>query len=118
MKVDCPYCQKPAEFLSCSAEIYHGRDFGPVYVCRPCDARVGCHKGTAKPLGRLANAELRRWKERAHNALDSLWKHGGVSRREAYKLLSEWLEIDKNDCHIGMFDIPMCKRVVEFARAQ
>ena len=32
-------------------------------------AYVGVHKGTDKPLGRLANAELRYWKKRAHAAV-------------------------------------------------
>jgi hypothetical protein len=35
---------------------------------------VGCHKGTTKPLGRLADAELREWKKRAHAAFDPVWQ--------------------------------------------
>ena len=30
-----------------------------IYICKPCDAYVGVHKGTDKALGRLANKELR-----------------------------------------------------------
>lgn len=66
----CPYCERPAEFLASSARVYHGRDYGPVWACLPCAAWVGCHKGTTQPLGRLANAELRKAKMAAHAAFD------------------------------------------------
>ena len=55
--VMCPYCGERAVYTN-SKEVY-GRSYGMIYLCRPCDAYVGVHDGTAKPLGRLANAELR-----------------------------------------------------------
>jgi len=55
-----------------------------IYLCRSCDAYVGVHKGTDKPKGRLANAELREYKKKAHSAFDPLWRFGGMMRRQAY----------------------------------
>jgi len=115
MSVVCPYCGKPAELVT-GAAIYprrsdlHGKSF---YRCNPCHAYVGCHPGTTNPLGRLANAELRRAKMAAHAAFDPIWKTGRMKRGVAYEWLAKRLEINKSDCHIGMFDIETCKRVTE-----
>ena len=73
MSVICPYCRKPAKFMESSALIYHGRNYGPVYACMPCGAWVGCHPNTTRPLGRLANAELREMKMKTHAAFDPIW---------------------------------------------
>jgi len=60
MTIICNYCGNNAEMVSGDAiyphrpDLYH-RKF---YRCQPCGAYVGCHEGTDKPLGRLANAEL------------------------------------------------------------
>lgn len=42
-EVFCPYCGERAEFVD-SAEVYHGQSYGLIYLCRPCDAYVGCHE--------------------------------------------------------------------------
>lgn len=71
----CDYCGNPADFVD-SSVVYHGRSFGMIYLCPNCGAYVGVHKGSDKPLGRLANSELRNWKKAAHAAFDPLWKYG------------------------------------------
>ena len=114
--VSCPYCGREADFVAGSAQFYSGVDYGPVWACDPCDARVGCHRGTTMPLGRLANRELRRWKSRAHKAFDPLWKTKAMSRSKAYGLLANALGIHKSACHIGMFDVDLCRRTVDFAQ--
>lgn len=118
-EVFCPYCGKRAEFVD-SAEIYHGRSYGMIYLCRPCDAYVGCHgngKGDA-PKGRLANAELRRWKIAAHNAFDPLWKYGPFRgrRNAAYAWLAEQMGLPKEQTHIGMFDVAQCQQVIQICK--
>lgn len=114
-KVSCPYCQEPARLVT-GKEIYsHRADLHalPIYACLPCGAHVGCHPGTTRPLGRLANAELRKAKMAAHAAFDPIWKSGQMKRKQAYRWLAEQLGIAVNDCHIGEFEADMCKRVVE-----
>lgn len=59
--VICDYCGTPADFVD-SSVVYHGHSFGMIYLCPRCGAYVGVHKGSDKPLGRLANSELRNWK--------------------------------------------------------
>lgn len=113
---ECPYCGKASKLAS-SKEVYGGRDYGPIYLCKcvPGWAYVGCHKGTEHAKGRLADAELRRAKIAAHGAFDPIWKNKahGVSRSQAYKALAAALEIEPKHCHIGMFDVEQCQRVVE-----
>jgi hypothetical protein len=74
---------------------------------------VGCHKGTTLPLGRLANAELRKAKMDAHAAFDPMWRNGAMSRGRAYGWLAKQLGIDKKRCHIGYFSLEECRRVME-----
>lgn len=116
----CPYCKGEATYLESSAVIYGGRDYGPRYYCEPCDAHVGCHRGTKEPLGRLANAELRALRTKAHAAFDPLWKAKmriagwpkARARNAAYKWLAEELDVPPEKCHIGMFDKSACKAVI------
>lgn len=120
--VICPYCASPARLVD-SAEIYGGRSYGMAWWCKPCDAYVGTHRNSKRhaPLGRLANAELRRLKMKAHAAFDPLWqgkmRRDGCSKAEArtagYAWLADRLGIAHKDCHIGMFDEALCLRVIE-----
>lgn len=116
MQVTCHYCGELAEFVTGEAIYPHRTDLHKkhFYQCQPCGAYVGCHQNTNKPLGILANAELRQAKKEAHASFDPLWRNGAMKRREAYRLLAEWLNVEPKNCHIGMFDIDMCNRVVNF----
>ena len=116
--VVCPYCGQNAELVTGEVIYPHRRDLyeKKFFQCEPCDAYVGCHPGTTNPLGRLADIELRSEKMRAHAAFDPIWKSGSKKRGSAYAWLAERLGIDQKDCHIGMFDVQMCQRVVEVCR--
>jgi len=128
----CPYCGEKPEFVDSS--VIYGQSYGMIYLCSPCDAYVGVHKGSDKALGRLANKELREAKKKAHFYFDKLWKAKvqiGINedsgrksgkryiawrskcRSGAYKWLSEAMSIDPEFTHIGMFDIENCGKVVE-----
>lgn len=111
MKVICDYCGREAEYVD-SKEIY-GRSYGMIYLCRRCNAYVGTHKGTDRPLGRLANKELRTWKKAAHAAFDPIWQSGKMKRWSAYLWLSKKMGIPKDLTHIGMFDVDQCKQVID-----
>jgi hypothetical protein len=114
--VSCGYCQQRAELVTGEAVYPHMPELWEqaFYLCRPCGAYVGCHPGTVKPLGRLANAELRQAKMSAHKAFDALWRGCAVmSRRQAYRWLADRLGIQRSHCHIGMFDVDQCRRVVD-----
>lgn len=119
----CPYCGADLE-LKDASYIYHSsksKQWGKVWVCKnypKCDAYVGCHEGTTLPLGRPANARLRTLKAEAHKQFDPIWKSGLMNRREAYKWLSSMLDIPLDECHIGMFDVKMCQKVIQLCKKQ
>lgn len=117
--VHCPYCHQLTVLVD-GLEIYpHRPDLSNkfFYLCSPCDAYVGCHPGTTNPLGRPANAELRRAKSAAHRAFDPLWQSGQMTRSGAYSWLATQLGIKKSCCHIGMFSLSECQRTVELCEA-
>lgn len=87
-----------------------------IYICKPCDAIVGVHKGTDNALGRLANRELRSLKKEAHANFDPIWKTKKMDRSQAYKWLSQQLELPPQYTHIGMFSEKTCKRVITICK--
>jgi len=120
VSVECPYCGQEAELVGGDVIYPYRPDLFAkrFWQCAPCHAYVGCHKDTGEPLGRLANAELRRAKMAAHAAFDPLWrtfpkKERNVRRKRAYAWLAKALGIPREECHIGMFDVDMCYRVIE-----
>ncbi len=120
---EMPYCQSEA-VLKDTSEIYKsGVSYGLAWICSnypECDSYVGCHKGTANPLGRMANKELRTAKSAAHIAFDRLWKEKmrldkcskGRARGAGYEWLSKVTGIPAGECHIGMMDADRCLQVV------
>lgn len=113
----CPYCQGAPTLHQSNAAFYRsGKDYGPLWACAPCKAWVGCYPGTTKPLGRLANAELRGLKMQAHDAFDPLWRRSNQTRAQAYFWLAQRLGIKPQHCHIGEFDLEQCRRVIEICR--
>lgn len=112
----CPYCGRDAVRAS-SKEIYRGKDYGPIMICRPCGAYVGFHDD-GRVLGRLANAELREAKKAAHKAFDRLWREKLIRRGHAYRKLRQWLNCGPDENHIGMCDVDQCRIIIENANAE
>lgn len=112
----CPYCGIATTFIDSSA--VYGKSYGMIYACLPCGAYVGVHEGSTVALGRLANAELREWKKKAHASFDRIWKKGKMKRGAAYKWLSENLKIPPEYTHIGMFSVDTCKKVIKICDAK
>jgi hypothetical protein len=107
----CPYCKQKTEFVD-SSIVYGGKSFGMIYLCRKCDAYCGVHKNTKKSLGRLANEKLRKLKKEAHEYFDMIWQSRLMSRKNAYKLMSDKLNLPIEYTHIGMFSEKTCENVI------
>lgn len=110
----CPYCGGKTEYVDSS--VIYGISYGMIYLCRPCGAYCGVHRGTDISKGSLANRALRTSRKEAHEFFDKLWQLKHLSRHEAYKWLQEYLKIDKELVHIGMFNEAQCKEVVYGAK--
>ena len=122
----CTYC-KAAPLLVSGDVIYPSRqDLKTLnfWQCKPCDAYVGCHKGGngfgdgTRPLGTLANAELRAARNRAHAAFDPIWRSGEMGRRKAYAWLGTQLGLPVKRVHIAEFNLDTCSKVVSVCQAR
>jgi len=76
-----------------------------------CPATLGCHPNGA-PLGTPTNGAGRNARIKAHAAFDVLWKHGLMSRGEAYAWLAK--EMGKQEAHIGQMSEEECDLVIRF----
>ena len=106
----CPYCNKSAKWTS--NDVVYGRKYGKsfmCYWCKDCDAYVGCHNNTQKPLGIMANKELRELRIECHNLFDILWRNGEMTRKQAYSYLKEKTGIK----HIGGTNKEECFKVIK-----
>lgn len=105
----CPYCGKALKKVT-GKVIYptlpklHSRKF---MHCFDCWAYVGCHEASGQPLGFVADADLRKLRQRCHVMFDEVWKSGLASRKEAYTLLAGRMGIDGRQCHFSFFDLDM-----------
>lgn len=84
-----------------------------LYQCQNCNARVGCHKDTTRPLGNVANEVLRLKRMETHRVFDTHWKRRRMSRTEAYRWLAGELHLTEGCAHIGGFEMDQCQKVIE-----
>lgn len=105
---ECIHCGTIAEPVP-AFEVYGGVRWARgkwLWVCGNCNARVGCHGKGLRPLGRPANAELRRARMLLHGRrLDPLWKSGKMTRNEVYGRLRKAMGLTTDECHVGEFDL-------------
>lgn len=114
----CRYCGGvirlvPASTIYGESSQRLGMEGEKIYQCQNCNARVGCHKGTTRPLGSVANEVLRLKRMEAHQVFDTYWKSCGMSRTQAYKWLAWKLSLPDNRTHIGGFEMDQCQKVIE-----
>jgi hypothetical protein len=85
-----------------------------------CDGTHGAHPD-GRPLGTPGDSATKAARHRAHEAFDALrekrgWVGGSKQTNGAYVWLGRKLGIAeeriKEDCHIAMFDVATCERVV------
>ena len=108
--VICPYCQQQALFPA--SMVYKKKALhGWYWVCEPCNARVGCHRDSDRPLGTLANAELRQLRRKCHAQFDWFWQQGFATRPDAYAWLAAVLGPEKG--HIAWLNEQGCHELLE-----
>ena len=87
------YGKAAAERLNLQTEYIH--------QCQNCNARVGCHKGTKRPLGSVANETLRLKRMETHHVFDSFWRRKGMTRT-----------------HIGGFEMDQCQMTIDLCNVE
>ena len=112
----CQYCGNDTAVVQSSAIYGQGSgNYGLMYWCQPCGAYVGCHKNTNAALGSVANMFLRKSRQEAHKAFDSIWKMGYKKRSDCYETLARHMRIPVEECHMAMMSAAQCKEVVDWA---
>ncbi len=119
----CRYCggvirAVPAERVYGEAAKRLGLQNEVIYQCQNCNARVGCHKGTHRPLGSVANEILRLKRMETHQVFDSFRKRQGMTRTGAYKWLAEKMQLPVKRTHIGGFEMDECQAVIDLCREE
>jgi len=111
----CRYCG--GKVILSPASVLNGKKAqGEIYLCTNCNASVGAHKETKKPMGTLANKVLSMERAEAHRVFDALWQKWGLSRSKAYEWLAVQMSLPKHRTHIAYFDIEQCERVISICR--
>ena len=133
--VICPYCFRPAEYLSgrIVAARFPKRWNEFYWACLPCAANVRAHKSGA-PMGVLANGPVRYARGEAHKAIDRLWQdpreagyviptHADRAsaqmkmRRRVYLWIADVCQMTEEQAHIGMMThIPLLEAIRDMAR--
>ena len=73
-----------------------------------CNGSIGCHPDGSM-LGIPADSKTKQSRIVAHGAFDRVWKSKHVTRREAYAIFSEKMEVE--ELHIANLDTAGCKRL-------
>ncbi len=117
----CRYCGSPIA-LADPREVFGdstdrlGLEGEFIYLCRNCSARVGCHRGTKRPLGNVANEVLRLKRRETHQIFDAFWKSAGMSRSSAYHWLGQKMNLPDHLAHIGSFEMDQCHQVIRLCQ--
>lgn len=113
----CRYCGGvvrlvPAQQVYGAAAKRLGMEGEQLYQCQNCNARVGCHRGTTRPLGDVANESLRLKRIETHRIFDAFWQSRHMTRTGAYKWLSQQMRLPAKRTHIGGFEMDQCQEVI------
>lgn len=109
--VQCGECRAPMV-------LREGR-YGKYWGCTKypaCRGSHGAHQEDGRPLGIPASKGTKTARADVHEAFDTLWKSGEMSRIRAYKWLGEAMGLSKEEVHIGRFTKEQCVRAISLIR--
>lgn len=117
----CPYCGAPA--VCRPASTVYGSTVKTkgsyLYLCSrwpECDSYVAAHRQNRRPMGTLANAQLRHKRILAHRALEDFRRSRHMEKWAAYVWLQGKLGLPAEQVHIGMFSEQRCRQVIALCR--
>lgn len=97
--------------------LHRGKN-GYYFRCRGCNATVGCHKGTKKPMGIFADREMKTMRTVCHRLFDydkkgqRRWATS-KERNTLYLRLSRELGIEISSCHFSKMSKDELIRCIE-----
>lgn len=119
----CPFCGRSVKRVHSSQVFYNnnGNNDGFYYVCSGwpiCSAYTKEDPILKKPTSTMADKKTRLKRQEAHYWFDQLHKGYGMTKSEAYEWLADELQIRRANCHIGLFDIKMCNKVISVVKEE
>ena len=117
----CPYCGSTTVYRSATGIYTDNPDDVMLYVCKnypACDAYIRTQKGTAIPLGQMANGKLRALRTDAHRLFNQLYLKGYMHKQTAYGWLSSVLGVPQEKAHIGQLSELQCELVIRETKKQ
>lgn len=110
----CNYCNGECEWVS-NKEVY-GKKYGKshmIWLCRDCDAYVGCHNNSKNPMGTLANRKLRQLRKDAKNLFISKCLNGNRQYNyDRYCEIASLLNKKMSKTHFAMFNEEDCQKII------
>lgn len=73
---------------------------------------LGHTKKSMRPMGTMADSNLRNKRIEAHRALDAIWKNGYMTKHSTYIWLQNRLNLREKDTHIGKFSYYLCEQTI------
>ncbi len=103
----CPVCGRAAKLVT-AKELFGDEAIDPermLWVCPKydlgCETYVYTQKGTNRPLGEMATAEVRSLRIKAHRAIDRVIKSGVMTKADVYDYLSDAMDVPKGRFHLA-----------------
>lgn len=121
----CPYCNCETEIVTGDFIYPYRKNEKPrpkfldkkYFVCKlNRNHYVGTYPDNVRSLGRLADSELRKLKNKGHNTFDPLWKNKThfKNQSEAYEWLSKKMNLPLELTHFGMFTNEQCITAIKY----
>ena len=117
----CPYCGSTTVYRSATGIYAENPDNVMLYVCTnypACDAYIRTQKGTAIPIGEMANGKLRALRTDAHRLFNQLYLKRYMPKRTAYIWLSSVLGVPYEKAHIAQLSEMQCELVIRETKKQ
>jgi len=113
----CPYCKSGTKTVT-EEFIYKKKYSDKSVICcinyPSCDSYVGTHSD-GLPLGRLSKHPLRIAKKKTHEIIDRIWKLKFMDRKDLYKELSDFLQLELKLTHLGFMNLNTLDKVQRWA---
>lgn len=111
----CDFCDSPVNLRE-NKEVY-GKNFGQwpwIYLCSNdnCKAFISCIKGTYKPVGTLANHELRELRKQISLWLRQLVEEGPFTEIGAKDWCAAWIGVKLDEFKIAKLSVKQCQTII------
>lgn len=120
-QIFCPYCGSAAQLRPAST-VHGEQTFSAgsyLYLCSRwpvCDSYVSAHRRNLRPMGTLANGELRHKRIVAHRELERFRKKQGMETWAVYLWLQGALGLSEAQTHIALFSEDRCEQVISLCK--